>query len=231
MNPLDEVVRSVVSSARQGLRPVVVFDLDSTLFDTAKRNLWILRCWAENGPFREIVAGLPEAEFGWDATRPLLARVALSEGELAELRRFWADHFFTDEAVLHDAPAPGAAAFARAIHDSGGHVYYLTGRHVTGMAAGTAAALTRHGFPLWRGRVTLHLKPTFEMGDERFKAMAVGDIADSGMTVATFDNEPGNCNVFLRAFPDANHFVFGNVRSPNAEVPDPRVVPLAAFTR
>lgn len=231
MSPLDGVLHDVGVASRAGRRPVVVFDIDSTLFDTAGRNLWIVRRWAAGGPHADAADDLLAGEFGWDATAPLLQRVALSAAELADLRAFWRKEFFTDEAVAHDLPSPGGASFARAVHDAGGHVYYLTGRHVDGMGLGTAAALTRHGFPLWRGRTTLHMKPTFDLPDARFKALALADIRDTGEAVATFDNEPGNCNVFARAFGGAKHFLFGTVRSPDAEVPDAGVRELGSFER
>jgi hypothetical protein len=231
LRPLDEVLQRVSVAARAGERPVVVFDIDSTLFDTARRNLWIVRQWAGGGAFADLADDLLESEFGWDVAEPLMRRGPLPAEALAALREHWRAHFFTDEAVGHDAPAPGAAAFARAVHDAGGHAYYLTGRHIDGMGLGTAGALTRHGFPLWRGRTTLHMKPHFDLPDGRFKALALADIRDTGTTVATFDNEPGNCNVFRRAFPSARHFLFGRVRSPDAELPDDGVEALDSFER
>ncbi len=76
----------------------------------------------------------------------------------------------------------------------------------------------------------LHLKPDFDLPDQDFKARALEDIrSHRGRVVATFDNEPGNANQFAAAFPHALHFLFGHVHSPNAAVPAPDLVALAAF--
>ena len=111
-------------------------------------------------------------------------------------------------------------------------LYYLTGRHVDGMHLGTAKSLVDHGFPLYRGRTVLHLKPSFHMKDHDFKEMALADIRSlAGPVVATFENEPGNANLFLASFPDAAHFLVSEVHSPSAPPPSPLLVKLADFSR
>jgi len=52
---------------------------------------------------------------------------------------------------------------------------------------------------------TLVLKPEFETLDLDFKLEAVDYIDRLGKVVATFDNEPGNCNMFLNKWPHAHH--------------------------
>src|SRR5262249_16347697 len=95
-----------------------------------------------------------------------------------------------------------------------------TGRHVGGMEVGTVRALTRHGFPFWHGRCVLHLKPSFEMDDRAFKDDALADIRSyQGRVVATFENEPGNANIFSAAFPGALRFWPRTIPSPGAESP------------
>jgi len=132
--------------------------------------------------------------------------------------------------VRSAAPTPGAVAFARAVHDAGAFCYYLTGRDVGGMAQGTVAAITDAGFPFWRGRTSLHLKPTFEEDDHRFKLAALEDIrSHHGTVIATFENEPENANLFLAAFPDAQHFLLQTVHSPKPVVADERVVRIDDF--
>ena len=88
------------------------------------------------------------------------------------------------------------------------------------MEFGTARGLTRHGFPLWQGRCELHLKPAREMADDAFKKDVLRTI-DSlrGVVIATFDNEPGNCNLLIQHFPEAMNFLVGEVHSPEAAEP------------
>jgi hypothetical protein len=211
MSMLDEVLRRISVVRDAGLLPVVVFDLDSTLFNTAGRHLKILQEFAAtrgDAAFSEVVAEVRHAEFGWSISGPLKRRDITDEALHKALFDFWFERFFTDAYVLHDLCAEGAVAYANKVHEAGAMVYYLTGRHVDGMGVGTVRALTAAGFPLWRGRTTLHLKPGFTVADKEFKTAAVRDIRSTGQVVATFDNEPENVNLLRQAFPNALHVLF-----------------------
>ena len=215
--------------------PVVVFDLDSTLFATAGRNKVILERFAAaygggNSDLKTLVADISFEDLGWDIRTPLRARGVTDEGLLAALLDFWKDRFFTDEFVLFDHPNPGAVDYVRRIHEAGALVYYLTGRHIQGMSLGTVQALTQAPFPYWRGRAILHLKPNFSMDDAEYKQQAISDIrSHQGVVVATFDNEPANCNIFQRAFPDALNFFVDTEHSPDAEPLDSALISIQDF--
>jgi hypothetical protein len=232
----ESVFQRIDAAVARGVCPVVVFDLDSTLFDTAGRHLQILTeyaqaCQAEHPDLLACVRDLSHGDFGWNIRAPLEARGYRNEEALAGLNSFWFERFFTHAYVLHDLPTLGAVSFAREVHERGALVYYLTGRDVPGMGTGTASALMNAGFPLWRGRCVLHLKPRFDMKDKPFKEAAMEDIrSHGGEVVATFENEPGNANAFLAAFEDAEHFLVGSVHSPNAEAADPRLKVVADFS-
>lgn len=230
---LTEVFERIDRVSAAGRLPVAVFDLDSTLFTTGPRNFAILQEFLRR-PGRERIAAaaasLRPEDIGWNVQDCLRARGIGDAALWSELRRFWAERFFTDEYVLHDRALPGAAAFVTACHTRGALIYYLTGRHVGGMEVGTVAALRAEGFPFWRGRCVLHLKPSFEMADSAFKDDAVADIRSyRGVVVASFENEPGNANMFLRAFPEALHFLLTTVHSPNAEAPAAELIRSADF--
>jgi len=63
------------------------------------------------------------------------------------------------------------------------------------------------------------------MNDRAFKDDAVADIRSyRGDVVASFENEPGNANMFLRAFPGAVHVLMLTIHSPEAEAPSPELV-------
>ncbi len=232
---LHDVLEQTSQTAARGELPVVVFDLDSTLFSTRPRNLRILREFAAaNSGDRQlvdVVDRLGPGDFGWEVTEPLKRNGLDDEQLFNELREFWFRRFFTDEYVVADTPHPGSVQFCNAVHDAGGFVYYLTGRHVGGMEIGTSKSLTEHGFPFWRGRTSLHLKPSFDIPDKPYKKTALADIRSlGGRVVATFENEPGNANQFRKAFPDALHFLLLTEHSPEAEVPHPELVSLFDFT-
>ncbi|MCP4871504.1 MAG: HAD family hydrolase [Proteobacteria bacterium] len=215
--------------------PIVVFDLDSTLFLARSRNLRILQDFAEYGCGRypdlpEFAASLTVADLGYMVDHPLSQRGLLTDGLKTELRAFWAERFFTDDYCEHDQPTPGAPEFAQACHEAGALIYYLTGRHISGMALGTTTALVKQGFPLFRGRTVLHLKPTFEMPDGAFKKQAVADIHSyGGSVVATFENEPGHADTLRQAFPEGVHFLLDTVHSPTAPEPHPEIVHIPDF--
>lgn len=228
---LHDVIAEVDRTAAVTL-PVVVFDLDSTLFDTAARNHRILQEFAEltGGPLEAIFQTLTLADFGWDVRGPLRARGYDDAATLEALGRFWAQRFFTDRYVALDHPSPGAVEFVHRCHDAGALVYYLTGRHVGGMERGTVEALTRNGFPLFGGRAQVHLKPDFHTADVVFKDQALTAIRSlRGRVVATFDNEPGNCNLFARSFPGGLHFWMRTVHSPDAEPPGEELIETRDF--
>lgn len=231
---LREVLARIESLQSSGRLPVAVFDLDSTLFTTGPRN-WVILQEFLKAPGREAlarqVAALKSEDIGWNIQDCLRQRGIGDASLWNELRRYWSDRFFTDEYVLHDRALPGAAAFVTACHSRGALIYYLTGRHVGGMEVGTVGALRSEGFPFWRGRCVLHLKPSFEMADAAFKDDAVADVRSyRGEVVASFENEPENANMFLRAFPQALHFLLETVHSPNAEPGDPRLIRSKDFT-
>jgi hypothetical protein len=213
--------------------PIVVFDLDSTLFLARSRNLRILQHFAATGRYPElpsVVGSLSFEDLAYAVDHPLQQRGLLTPAMKADLGAFWAERFFTNEYCEHDEATAGAAGFVNACYDGGALVYYLTGRHVGGMAEGTVTALLRQGFPLFRGRTVLHLKPSFDMPDGAFKEQAVADIGSyGGEVVATFENEPGHADTLRRAFPGAAHFLLTTVCSPTAPPPHPDLVQIPDF--
>jgi hypothetical protein len=227
---LRTVLASVENAAKRGRLPICVFDLDSTLFSTAPRNLAILQEFIEEHSgahphLSDIGKRIGLDDMGWNVYQDL-RRFGVEDARLLDrLKEFWFERFFTDEYVLHDKPVRGAAEFVLACHARGALIYYLTGRHVGGMEIGTVRSLRAQGFPFWRGRCVLHLKPSFEMNDAAFKDDAVADIRSyNGEVVATFENEPGNANMFMRAFPEAMHVLLTTIHSPEAEKPSAKLV-------
>jgi len=231
MSKLNHVLDRVSAVAQDGRLPVVVFDLDSTLFNTSGRHLAILRAFAQTEPsIRPVVDQITPEDFSWSVAGPLRRAGVDDPGLLESLSRFWYDRFFHDEWLQHDGIARGAPEYVHAVWKAGALVYYLTGRHVGGMEKGTTAALVSAGFPVYSGRAVVHLKPDFNLPDTPFKDQAIRDIESlRGEVVATFENEPGNANLFLRRFPGAEHFLVGTVCSPEAEDPHPELIRIDDF--
>ena len=212
--------------------PILVFDLDSTLFSTAARNLRILHEYAEayggtQPGLTDAASRLSVADMGWNVAEPLRTTGFQPNSTLLP---FWRERFFTDTYCALDEPTPGAVAYVNTAFNAGALVYYLTGRHQHGMEKGTLDSLVRHGFPILSGRSVLHLKPDFRTPDAAFKDQAVRRIRELGGAVAaTFENEPGNANLFARSFPDATHFWIQTIHSPDAEHPRDDLVRFVDF--
>ena len=206
---LQETLERVREQAATGKKPVVIFDLDDTLFDTRPRTLAILRAYPHEPrlaalELHQVVHGLPETlmNAGFSA--------AEVEGEKGEkVRRFWSKRFFDDESLRLDAPIPGAVEYVRALVAAGAHPVYLTGRQEQTRQL-SQEVLDGAGFPAG----TLFLKPNPgpnvpKESTPAFKGrIARSEVPNLGLAVAAFDNEPANCNAFRESLPAAATVVF-----------------------
>lgn len=233
MSVLSELYERVV--AMRELEPVLIFDLDSTLFSTQERNHAILQEFlGEVGApedFRVVVEKILPADMGWNVMDDLRRRGFRHEATLDRLQKFWRERFFSDDYVRHDRPLDGAVDFVRAIHDAGALVYYLTGRDEPGMGRGTRRSLEAHGFPLGPDRVILRLKPNFEELDLVFKRRVLDELHHLGPVVAAFENEPANANLFAEHFPAATIVFLETIHSPDPPPLLPHIVRVTDFVR
>lgn len=221
------------ASAGKTPAAVCIFDLDSTLYSTQERNLAILREYVAlaEAPetLRQIVDALDASEMNWNPMEDVYERGFTDARGQKALRRYWYERFFTSEYVKHDLPMPGAVDYAKAIHDAGACVVYLTGRPHEHMGEGTRASLVAHGFPFGGERAQLFLKPEFAEHDLVFKRRAIEDIRAIGPVYAAFENEPANANLFHDAFPDADIFFLETVCSPDPPPLRERIVRVKDF--
>ena len=231
----DDILDQILDECRRADRPVVVFDLDSTLFSTAARNLRILTEFAaEPGvppAMAADIARLGVDDMGWNVVQDLQRRGHADADTLARLRAYWFERFFTNEYCQLDDPMPGAVRYCHDCCDVGATVYYLTGRDEPGMGDGTRASLRKHGFPFDVPHATLRLKPRFEMADLEFKREVVAELPAFGEIVGCFENEPVNANLFAASFPAAHMVFLETVHSPDPPPLDPRIVRRRDFLR
>ncbi len=201
------VLEGVLVRARDlGPRGVVVFDLDSTIFDNRPRQARILR---DFGAFAGIdaLSRCQPSHFtsGWDL-RAAMRNCGMSEVEAErrypEAKRFWFTRFFTSAYCADDVAIDGAPEFVNAVSGTGAIVCYVTGRNEE-MRAGTLDAMRKCGFLMPGANVHLILKPTPQMDDDEFKREAHRQVARLGTVIAVFDNEPMHVNDYRRTFPDA----------------------------
>lgn len=209
-HPLQTILDEIEARHHAGERPVVIFDLDGTLYDNRPRTLRIVHALAASLPpdhdrDAAVLRALGPADLRYrleDTLRPL----GVSEDVIALAKKRWFGRFFTDTACSDDVPVRGAAPFVQRCFVRGATVVYLTGRDIPGMLVGTVRTLRDDGFPIGQPRVELVLKPTFEEDDTGFKRRMLDPMSELGVVVATFENEPGNCNLFHHRWP-ASHAV------------------------
>lgn len=224
-----------VLTLRERRQPaVVVFDLDGTLMDNRPRVVAILQELAEHwrGPHPEAAACCARAEpddivYGFVQNLKHLGVVDPAlHGEGFD---FWKARFFADPHVRHDVEVRGARAFARACHEAGAVVVYLTGRDLPNMALGSFASLRDLGFPIGVIGTELVVKPRFETPDVDFKRAVAPDLSRLGTVVAAFDNEPANVHVFLEAHPSTLGVFLDTQYAPDPPPLDERAMVIHSF--
>jgi predicted secreted acid phosphatase len=211
----DEVLRKVVDRVRVLLEakklPIIVFDLDSTLFDVSKRTFQILKEWMahpDTRNFHDTHAVLSSLTAGdlrysleelWESKSIPHAKAPFDH-HFKHAKQFWRKRFFGHEYLRHDEPMNGAIEFVRNLHEMGAMIVYLTGRDVPQMAFGTYDQLKLHGLPIEVDRTRLILKPKRHMEDIEYKSAAAKSISEWGEVVASFENEPKNLVAMAKSY-------------------------------
>ncbi len=218
----------------QARTPVVVFDLDGTLMDNRPRTAAIFREFAASlsAGDRERAARLATSAPDDLAylVRDSLGQLGVTDETLIQAAEvFWKERFFADEHMKHDVALEGSVAFARACHDAGAICVYLTGRDLPLMGIGSFRSLRDLGFPIGVPGTELVCKPVFSMPDEEFKRLEAPKLLRVGQLIASFDNEPGNCNVFLRHDPATVSVLLDTQHLPGAPPLDAGVHVIANF--
>ncbi|MGQ0508069.1 MAG: HAD family acid phosphatase [Myxococcaceae bacterium] len=202
-----DVLRSTLKQA-EALKGegVVVFDLDSTLFDNRPRQARILR---EFGKLRDLatltICTAEHWSSGWDMKVAML-NCGLGQTDVdrvyEDARKFWMERFFTSEYCADDVAIEGAVDFIKAMVATGIQLCYVTGRHED-MRLGTVKAMQTAGMVTPGNNVQLIMKPSFDVHDDDFKRQAHTRVAALGTVVAAFDNEPTHVNDYRLKFPEA----------------------------
>lgn len=224
-HPVLRDVLLAVARTRDAV-PVVILDVDSTLFSTSERHRRILVDVAEalgHPELLRLALATPSAAFAWSVDEPLRVAGWSDPALLGAVMAGWRERFFAEPWCELDLPMPGAPEAVRALADAGALCVYLTGRIAPTMEHGTLRLLRRWGFPVHDGRSMLVMKPAEHVDDGAFKRGALADLARLGRVVAAFDNEPGHVNAFVEAFPRAACVLAGTVHSPGA----PKLLPSA----
>lgn len=231
---LDRLRGAVRACAARGETPIVVWDLDSTVFQTGPRHQRIFAEFAAQRGDPALLAlaeAAVAADFSWSVDEVLLREGVDDERLLRDLRRFWGRRFFDGDYLDADRPYPGAVRFVRTLWEAGATSWYLTGRLQRQQAMGTLRQLVRWKLPILDGGAVLHLRPPEAASDQDFKASACDRIDAGGTVVATFENEPGHANHFARRWPEAVSVLVDTTHKPGAPEPEEGVVCVAGWGR
>ncbi|MBL4847638.1 MAG: hypothetical protein JKY65_19145 [Planctomycetes bacterium] len=209
---LETVMKRIRDLKAAGKTPVVIFDLDDTIYDTRYRVRKILHDYGQQisddrlGKVELshvryemdetlIAAGIPEAE----------AKGAFGQ----QVRRAWSRRFFHGDSYVLDGHVAGAIDYVKRCEAAGATIVYVTGRKERWRAQ-CLAVIRLSGLP----DEHLYMKPPVPAGQPKlathaFKAQVTrGPISGLGTIVAAFDNEPSNANAFRESLPAAGHSVW-----------------------
>ncbi len=222
-------LRSKAGSNRKA-HPLVLLDLDSTLYEVGPRTFRIIQEWIadprsqEFPKVRQTLSTLLMNQVGYSMKDIFLTlgmnyEAPENQPALTDIKKFWSDRFFANSYLQYDHAYPGAVHFARNLHELGAEIVYLTGRDEPGMGDGTRANLIRDGFPWDIERTHLLMKAAFHLPDLDHKKNAAHYIRDHGTLVASFENEPPNLIALYEIFPDAMHVFVDTVCSDHAAMP------------
>lgn len=205
----EEIRRKVAAAKGAGKTPLVVFDLDDTLVDTATRTRAL---------FVEALRS-PSAPAGADQAAEQLDYLCLGEyvldieGNLdragldANVRRYlqevWTRSWLTDRYLDRSVPFRGAARWVAELRAKGATIVYLTNRHGRRLREGTLRALDARGFPVERDGAVLIMQAGDHEDSLSWKEEEAEKLAARGTVVATFENEPANVKMYRRLFPEA----------------------------
>lgn len=191
-----------------GPTPVVVFTIDGVLLDNRSRTRQILMDFGQERCTDPEVKKKLENSDELQIRKLLsqtLAELDIEQHELlAKVGHYWRERFESEEYLELDAPLPGAAAFARELHDLGATIVYVSERVIPSMLLGTVRSLRDHDFPIAEPAVQLIMKPDPTLGDEAFRRAVLPDILSAGDVIAVFEADPAMAIMAEQTFTHAD---------------------------
>jgi hypothetical protein len=228
-NPiLAQILKHAQSARKTGERVLMVFDLDSTLFDLTPRIEQIIMAFADDTAMKakypqqcKALEQIQVSPRDWGIREPL-ERLGLLENEHAQFYReihdYWAYCFFSNRYLPHDTPLPGAVEFVCALERLSCDIMYLTGRDVSRMQAGTEASLAQWKFPVRGAHIDIRLKPDPCMDDARFKLDVLKQAEKNYSQIWLFENEPVNLNLIQKHCPQIELIFIDSTHSGKEQV-------------
>ncbi len=240
LEKVEKSVESHLKGPKAHLKPVILFDLDSTLYEVGHRTLAIIREWNQ-APQTQLAIQDKLNQLELNHISYSLADMAHNLGlnpshpdtqkALQDLKPFWWERFFSNEYLCHDKPYPGAVEFTHRLFSLGAHLIYLTGREENKMLRVTIENLKRDRFPWCDKNTTLIMKPSAAIADVAHKASVKTPAEKTGEVVASFDNEPVNLVALSKVFPKAMHVFMDSVYSDHPSEPGKDLFRIQSFLK
>jgi hypothetical protein len=227
-NMLNDILVKIQTFANHGQKSLVVFDLDSTLFDVSPRLERILLDFAvmpiNQRRFPEQVAllkNISTMRSDWGIAGAL-TRAGL-DGHHPDfqnaIKAYWQKNFFSNHYLQFDGVYEGAVEFVQAVQKAGADIAYLTGRDVERMGIGSEEVLRDWNFPLDE-TAKLILKPHRRLVVAEFKTGLFEAAAQKNyQTVYFFENEPVNLHHMMDRCKNVEIIFFESTHAGKAEPP------------
>lgn len=227
---LNKILTQIELNQKQQGRSLVVFDLDSTLFDVGPRLEKILIDFADVPQHQiqfpeqtKIIKTLKIHKNDWGVKDTLIRAGFNHEHQDLQqaMKEFWLKTFFSNEYLKYDRPYPGAVEFVQKIEKLGAEIAYLTGRDIHRMGTGSVETLKQWNFPLDDSKAKLILKPHRSMDDGEFKKdWFLALEPDQYSHIWFFENEPVNINLIQIHLPHVQLVFFDSTHSKKEQPPE-----------
>lgn len=225
---LGQIIVKIQKINALGHQALVVFDLDSTLFDVNPRLDQILLDFAANLDFQKqfpeqvnMLKNIKTLRGDW-GIKNALQRIGLDgqhpEFEIA-IHEFWKKTFFSNSYLHYDVPYEGAVNFVQALAHAGADIAYLTGRDIERMGVGSIEVLKKWNFPLNESQYQLVLKPHRSMNDADFKTNWFLSKTEYEK-VWFFENEPINIHSLQEKRPEIEIIFLDTTHAGKASPPE-----------
>lgn len=202
---------------------VFVFDIDSTLYDVTPRNQEIVRHFGRTQDLephlKEPLIQFQSKSNDWGIKSGLLRLNLphLTQQVIDSIKAHWNMFFFSDKFLHLDREYPGAVEFLKRLNDIS-PVFYLTGRDVNRMGAGTQEQLKNSNFPMDPIRNRLILKPDRNLYDHNYKVHELIKLTEEFEDIHFFENEPVILNAVHDQCPHVKLYHINSVHSGRAEI-------------
>ena len=240
LETVERKIKDRLSHSKGTMAPVVLLDLDSTLYEVGHRTLAIIQEWNRKPKtqlkIQSVLDKVTLEHIGYSLV-DMAQKLGLepehpdTQEALTELKPFWWERFFTNDYLPHDKPYPGAAEYTQELFKLGAHLVYLTGREESKMHHMTVQNLKRDHFPWCEKRTTLVMKPSGTVLDVAHKKNVKSLIDKLGSLVASFENEPINLVALSNVFPEAMHIFMDTVYSDHPTEPGKNLFRITSFSR